>query len=76
MNGAYFHFLDQESTPLSWIPESTGPIIVHGIETEERTEEAAEMSNYVPQEEGFLGVPISIATSISSDTLTGSISKY
>ncbi|CAO1412033.1 unnamed protein product [Diamesa serratosioi] len=62
---------DQESTPLSWIPESTGPIIVHGIETEE----TAEMSNSVPQDEGFLGVPISIATSSSSDTLTGSINN-
>lgn len=68
--------IDQESTPLSWIPESTGPIIVHGTETEEGTEETAELSNSIPQDEGFLGVPISIVTSSSSDTLTGSISKY
>ncbi|CAO1416546.1 unnamed protein product [Diamesa tonsa] len=66
---------DQEPTPLSWIPESTGPIIVHGTETEEGTEETAELSNSVPQDEGFLGVPISIVTSSSSDTLTGSINN-
>lgn len=51
---------------------------MHGAdESEEVEEDVLEIPNQQPQEEGYLGVPQkSLAASGSSDTLTGSISKF
>lgn len=58
---------------MSWIPETSGQIIVHDTES---IVEQPEIST-VPQEEGYLGVPApTIATSGSSDTLTGSLREF
>jgi hypothetical protein len=59
---------------LSWIPETTGPIIVH--DENDHEEKEVKKNGTVPQEEGYLGVPTSIVASGSSDTLIGSIREY
>lgn len=64
---------DQE---LSWIPETTGPIIVHGAgQTEGKNgnqqEEVSDQPN--TQKEGYLSIPKAIVTSSSADTITGAL---
>jgi len=65
--------VQQQSTTddgLSWIPEGTGPIIVHESHAIPQAELVHEN---VPnkQEEGYLAIPKTIAASNSADTLTG-----
>ncbi|XP_055716567.1 ras-specific guanine nucleotide-releasing factor 2-like [Phlebotomus papatasi] len=74
--------LQQQSTQeegLSWIPEASGPVIVQEQEVEEATtvevepqpqpaEESVNVTN--AQDDSFLAIPQTIATSSSADTLT------
>ncbi|XP_055685566.1 ras-specific guanine nucleotide-releasing factor 2-like [Lutzomyia longipalpis] len=77
--------LQQQSTQedaggLSWIPEASGPVIVHEQEIEGTTavdveplpppptEETTNVTN--TQDDAFLAIPQTIATSSSADTLT------
>jgi hypothetical protein len=71
--------LDQETSTLTWIPETVASetteveievnpevTIVHGSEADE----ASTTQKSAPQDEGYLGVPGSISASGSSDTFT------
>lgn len=69
--------LQQQSTQeegLSWIPECGGPIIVHEEHQQEYEKEEVdkiEVTVTSSQGEGYLAPPNTVATSSSSDTLTG-----
>ena len=69
--------LQQQSTQeegLSWIPECGGPVIVHEEhqqEYEKDDSEKIEVTVTSTQDESYLAPPNTVATSSSSETLTG-----
>lgn len=71
--------LQQQSTQeegLSWIPECSGPIIVHEEQQQEEYEkEEIEVTVTATQDDAYLAPP-TVATSSSSDTLTGTVHEH